>query len=136
MPFAAIDEQKKEKFLTSAKNTLTRYAIERAGVTGFTVDKITGSGEAGANIYTANVKFNSAAEANRVFNSLGLVDKIEQNFDTERKQEYMKAAAAWTKGIDNKVQGGASVDYGTIESSSTDDTENCCNSASTRCRTL
>ena len=112
MPFAAVDQQKKEDYLTNAQNRLTDRLVNTAGPGGYNVDKVTGGGEAGGDIKAINVKFNSAAEANRVFADKDLLRSLQSSFDGDRKQEYMKAAEAWTRGIGTEERGGgASVAY-------------------------
>jgi hypothetical protein len=121
MPFAAVDTQKREDYLTSAQNTLTRYLVNQAGITGFNVDKITGGGEAGGDVRAINIKLNGSAEANRVFNNQALLDTLQTNFDAERRQNYMQAAVAWTRGIGTEDRGGgATVPYNGKEVKVTD----------------
>lgn len=99
MPFAAVDQQKKEDYLTKAENRLTGYLVGNAGIGGFNVDKVSGSGKGEGNISAVKVEFSSTAEANRVFADKGFINSLQANFDQDRKREHMDAAAAWTQGI-------------------------------------
>jgi uncharacterized protein (DUF1330 family) len=110
MPFAAVDRQKKEDYLTAATNSISDYNA-RNNVGGYSIDKITGSGKGGANIQAVSMEFSSTAEANRVFNDPNFLNKLQSDFDINRKREYMNAAAAWTRGIGNEATGGATVPY-------------------------
>jgi hypothetical protein len=108
MPFAAVDQQRKEEYLTKAENRLTDYLVGKAGIGGFNVDKVTGSAKGEGDISAVKLEFSSTAEANRVFADKGFINSLQRNFDQDRKQEHMDAAAAWTQGIGG---GGARIPY-------------------------
>ena len=110
MPFAAVDRQKKEDYLTAATNSISDYNA-RNNVGGYSIDKITGSGKGGANIQAVSMELSSTAEASRVFNEPKFIKKLQSDFDVNRKREYMEAAKAWTVGIGNEAKGGATIGY-------------------------
>ncbi len=110
MPFAAIDRQKKDDYLTDAINSVTEYAASK-NIGGYSVDKVTGSGKGGANIQAVSLEFNSTAEANKVFSDPAFIKKLQSDFDVSRKQAYMDAAHDWVEGIGNSKTGGATIGY-------------------------
>ncbi len=108
MPFAAVDQQKKEDYLTKAENRLTDYLASQ-GYNNFRVDKLTGSGKTEAGAGGVKLELQSGAEANRIFSDKNFLGNLQKSFDQDRGKEYMKAAAAWTEGIGGA--GGARVPY-------------------------
>ncbi len=108
MPFAAVDQQKKEDYLTRAENRLTDYLASQ-GFNNFRVDKLTGSGKTEAGTGGVKLELQSGAEANRIFSDKNFLGNLQKSFDQDRGKEYMKAAAAWTEGIGGT--GGARVPY-------------------------
>ncbi len=108
MPLAAIDQQKANKYLTSAENRLTDYLASQ-GVGNFRVDKLTGSGKGESNVGVVKLELQSGAEANRIFSDRNFIFSLQQGFDRDRSVEHMKAAASWTEGIGGN--GGARVPY-------------------------
>lgn len=108
IPFAKVDEMKKDDYLTLAQNRLTDY-LQSQAYREFRVDKVTGSGKAEGSAAGLKIELQSGAEATRFFSNKGFTAELQREYDHDRRKEHMSAAAAWTQGIGGV--GGARIPY-------------------------
>ncbi len=114
MPFSALDERKKEDYLTNAHNRITDYLAGK-NASGFQVEKVTESGKIGGNLggkdSTVSVTgdLSKTQELTAIYNDPKFTASLQRGFDEDRKKNYLDATISWTRGING--DGGARIDY-------------------------